>query len=105
MVHQIVLLFALSFMCVCGHPSNSRHLKTLVENEDADYIFKSMVESYLQFQAAKEAGQLGLIRADDHVCCDNYGCFYKNGTYGNFWRLPSGPEQVGTSFHLYTTPE
>jgi Lipase len=83
--------------------------------EDPVYIYRSVVKSYFEYKAAKEAAELAAklpanLRAkaakeNEHVCYDGYGCFFKNGTYGNFWRLPLAPEEINTVFYLYTSAE
>ena len=78
-----------------------------VKPENTAYIYQSVVESYLKYEAAKQAEELGLTRAGDanHVCYDGYGCFFKNGTYGNFYRLPASPKVVSTKFYLYRSAD
>ncbi|OWA52478.1 putative Pancreatic lipase-related protein 2 [Hypsibius exemplaris] len=80
--------------------------RTVLEDDSA-YIYASIAQSVLQYKIAKEAAELGLDRSDavNHVCYDDYGCFYKNGTYGNFYRLPWGPADVDTKFQLFTALE
>ena len=79
-----------------------------VKLENTAYIYQSVIESYLQYEAARKVGEAGLMtRAGDkdHVCYHGYGCFFKNGTYGNFWRLPASPQSVTTGFHLYRSAD
>ncbi|OWA52475.1 putative Pancreatic lipase-related protein 2 [Hypsibius exemplaris] len=103
----LALLQAVCPITASPHGPRTISLGDRVEPESTAYIYTSIAQSYLQYEAAKRAAEVGLNRDvnDDHICYNGYGCFYKNGTFGNFYRLPAGPDHVRTNFHLYTSAE
>ncbi|XP_055353169.1 pancreatic lipase-related protein 2-like [Paramacrobiotus metropolitanus] len=107
-------VFGLGLLCfVSAVPYQTRtiHIGPQDKVEDAMYLYRSMVASVAEYKAAKafeeSRAKLGVrsTTRDDHVCFGDLGCFFKNGTYGNFWMLPSSPKYLQTKFLLYTTAD
>lgn len=95
-------------MALPAHPLNAIRPGPSVDSEDPLYLYNSMLASVAKYQLAAQAAQSGKFSRQqvlDHICYDDLGCFFLNGTFGNFWTLPFGPELINTTFHLYTSAE